>query len=527
MDFGVAAFGRRPKIIPAQILAMTDIVSVIRLGIVDYEEALRLQEDLATARAQGTIGNVLLLLEHPPVITIGRGGGEEDLLVSREFLLQRGIRVLSTNRGGRATYHGPGQLVAYPILWLPDGDVYRYVWQLEEVGIRVLRTFGLQAGRLEGYPGVWVNGRKVAAIGISVQNGVTRHGLALNITPDMAPFSFFVPCGLRDRGVTSMERELGYAPNPHEVADRFVRMFAEVFGCRVREESPEWLREHSGNRSPQPVWLWRSISAERQDAVRQMEALLDGLALHTVCQEALCPNLPECFGWGTATFLILGNICTRNCRFCAVKKGHPPPPDPEEPERIAEAAARLHLRHVVITSVTRDDLPDGGAGHFAATVQAIRRRLPEARVEVLIPDFCGSVAALETVLNAGPDVVNHNVETVPRLYPLIRPQADYRRSVGILSWVKVRAPQIATKSGLMLGLGERTAEVLQVFYDLREAGCDMLTLGQYLQPTEHQHPVVRYVPPEEFVEYREKAEAMGFRKVVAGPLVRSSYRAGR
>lgn len=506
---------------------MTGTLSVIRLGVVGYEEALRLQEDLAAARARGAIGDILVLLEHPPVITIGRGGGEEDLLVSREFLLQQGIRVVHTDRGGRATYHGPGQLVVYPILWLPDGDLYRYVWRLEEVAIRVLRAFGLRAEHLEGHPGVWVNGRKIAAIGISVQNGVTRHGLALNIAPQMAHFGLFVPCGLRDRGVTSMEQELGYAPNREEVTDRFVRAFAEVFGYQVREGSPARLGEYSGEQFMQPVWLWRTISAERQEAVRRMEEMLVGLALHTVCQEALCPNLPECFGQGTATFLILGNVCTRNCRFCAVKKGYPLPPDPEEPGRVAEAAARLGLRYVVVTSVTRDDLPDGGAGHFAATIRAIRRRLPEAGVEVLIPDFRGSLAALETVLDAGPDVVNHNVETVPRLYPLIRPQADYRRSIGLLSWSKIHAPHIATKSGLMLGLGERTAEVLRVFYDLREAGCDVLTLGQYLQPTEHQHPVVRYVPPEEFAEYREKAKTMGFRKVVAGPLVRSSYQAER
>ncbi|MCX7854833.1 MAG: lipoyl synthase [Anaerolineae bacterium] len=519
---------RRHKTLPLSIdVVMTDTISVIRLGVVDYEEALRLQERLAAARAQEVIGDALLLLEHPPVITIGRGGGEEDLLVSREFLLQQGIRTISTDRGGRATYHGPGQLVVYPILRLPDGDLYRYVWRLEEVAIRVLRPFGLRAERLEGHPGVWVNGRKIAAIGLSVQNGVTRHGLALNIAPRMAHFNLFIPCGLRDRGVTSMERELGYVPDPQEVTDQFVRMFAEVFGYQVREESPEWLREYLDERALQPVWLWRSLSAERQDAVRQMEDLLGGLALHTVCQEAQCPNLPECFGQGTATFLILGDICTRNCRFCAVKKGRPLPPDPEEPERVAEAAFRLRLRYVVVTSVTRDDLPDGGAGHFAATIRAIRRRLPGAGVEVLIPDFRGSLAAMETVLDAGPDVVNHNVETVPRLYPLIRPQADYQRSIGILSWVKVRAPRIPTKSGLMLGLGERRAEVLGVFYDLREAGCDVLTLGQYLQPTERQHPVVRYIPPEEFAEYREKAESLGFRKVVAGPLVRSSYQAGQ
>lgn len=506
---------------------MTDTLSVIRLGVVGYEEALRLQEELAAARARGSIGDILVLLEHPPVITIGRGGGEEDLLVSREFLLQQGIRVVPTDRGGRATYHGPGQLVAYPILWLPDGDLYRYVWRLEEAAIRALQVFGLRTERLEGHPGVWVNGRKIAAIGISVQNGVTRHGLALNIAPRLTHFDLFIPCGLRDRGVTSMEQELGYVPDLGEVTDQFVRAFAEVFGYQVREESPVWLWEYLGERTPQPVWLWRSISAERQDAVRRMEDMLGDLTLHTVCQEALCPNLPECFGKGTATFLILGDVCTRNCRFCAVKKGRPLPPDPEEPERVAEAAFRLRLQHVVVTSVTRDDLPDGGAGHFAATVRAIRRRLPGAGVEVLIPDFRGSLAALETVLDAGPNVVNHNMETVPRLYPLIRPQANYQRSIGILSWIKIRAPHVATKSGLMLGLGEQIAEVLRVLYDLREAGCDMLTLGQYLQPTEQQHPVVRYIPPEEFAEYREKAETMGFRRVIAGPLVRSSYQAGR
>jgi lipoic acid synthetase len=499
-------------------------ISVFRLGLVDYEEALRLQEELAAARARGSLGDTLLLLEHPPVITVGRGGGEEDILVSPEVLAHQGIRVVPTDRGGRATYHGPGQLVAYPILLLPDGDLYGYVWRLEEVALRTLRAFGLQAERLEGHPGVWVNGRKIAAIGISVRNGVTRHGLALNIAPRIAHFDLFIPCGLRDRGVTSMERELGYAPAWAEVADRFVQAFGEVFGCPMQEGRAA-LYGDAG--SEQPSWLWRRIPVEGEEAVRRVEHLLSNLGLHTVCQEALCPNLPECFGQGTATFLILGDVCTRNCRFCAVKKGRPQPPDPQEPERVAEAAARLGLQYVVVTSVTRDDLPDGGARHFAATIQAVRRRLPAARVEVLIPDFRGSLAALETVLEANPDVVNHNLETVPRLYPLIRPQADYRRSLGVLAWVKTWSPHITTKSGLMLGLGERTAEVLQVLYDLREARCDLLTLGQYLQPTERQDPVARYVPPEEFAGYRAKAEAMGFRGVVAGPLVRSSYQAGR
>jgi lipoic acid synthetase len=208
-----------------------------------------------------------------------------------------------------------------------------------------------------------------------------------------------------------------------------------------------------------------------------------------------------------------------------VRHGQPAPLDPHEPERVAEAAARMDLRHVVVTSVTRDDLPDGGADQFAATVRALRRRLPGVTVEVLIPDFCGCCAALEAVLDAQPDVLNHNLETVIRLYPRVRPQADYHRSLDVLAWAKARAPHIVTKSGLMLGLGERTVEVLDVLADLRRIGCDLLTLGQYLQPTDRQLPVFRYVHPDEFEGYRDRAQALGFRGVAAGPMVRSSYRA--
>jgi lipoic acid synthetase len=223
--------------------------------------------------------------------------------------------------------------------------------------------------------------------------------------------------------------------------------------------------------------------------------------------------------------MILGDTCTRGCRFCAVNSGLPRQPDRDEPEAVAEAAWQLGLRHVVVTSVTRDDLVDGGAGHFAATIAAVRGRLPQAAVEVLIPDFGGSQAALRAVLDARPDLVNHNLETVPRLYKRVRPQADYRRSLALLSWAKSYAPRVATKSGLMLGLGEKTAEILHVLRDLRAARCDLLTLGQYLQPTERQLPVSRYLPPQEFGWYQEKAQAMGFCGVAAGPLVRSSHQA--
>ncbi len=269
---------------------------------------------------------------------------------------------------------------------------------------------------------------------------------------------------------------------------------------------------------------WLRVKAPVGEKVERLASLLEELNLHTVCQEALCPNIAECWGRGTATFMILGDICTRNCRFCSVKSGRPSPPSPEEPERVAEAARRLGLSHVVITSVTRDDLPDGGASHFAETIKAIRACLPEAVVEVLIPDFGGSLKSLEKVLEAGPDILNHNVETVPRLYPQVRPRADYRRSLGILA-MAARAG-FTTKSGLMLGLGETRAEVLEVMADLRRAGCEILTIGQYLQPTSRQIPVAEYIHPLEFEWYRLVGKEMGFRTVASGPLVRSSYYRG-
>lgn len=248
-------------------------------------------------------------------------------------------------------------------------------------------------------------------------------------------------------------------------------------------------------------------------------------SLNTVCQSAHCPNIGECFERGTATFLILGNRCSRNCGFCAVPSGVPLPPDDSEPEQVALAAEALGLRYVVVTSVTRDDLPDGGASQFAETIKAIRRRLPSSRVEVLIPDFQGSLRGLNVVLHALPDVLNHNLETVPRLYPLVRRQADYLRSLGLLRKAKELEPRLLTKSGLMLGLGETREEVTGVLEDLKAADCDILTLGQYLQPSPRHLEVARYIAPEEFAGLKEEALGLGFAHVEAGPLVRSSYHA--
>jgi len=275
----------------------------------------------------------------------------------------------------------------------------------------------------------------------------------------------------------------------------------------------------SAQRMPRPEWLKVRLGQGRRYGA--LRALLAEQGLHTVCRSARCPNIGECFGRGTATFLILGDRCTRNCRFCAVAPGTPSEPDPGEAARVAAAAAELGLRYVVVTSVTRDDLPDGGAAQFARTISALRARIPGCRVEVLVPDFRGDAEALETVLQAAPDVLAHNIETVRRLYPRVRPGADYERSLALLRRSSRRG--VITKSGLMLGLGEEEDEVLAALHDLRGAGCSILALGQYLQPTREHLPVERFVPPAEFAAWSDRARALGFRHVAAGPLVRSSY----
>ncbi|NQT85203.1 lipoyl synthase [bacterium] len=271
-----------------------------------------------------------------------------------------------------------------------------------------------------------------------------------------------------------------------------------------------------------PPWLKKRIPSETH--VRGVRELLSRLELHTVCQSAHCPNGYECFARGTATFMILGDACTRNCAFCAVRHGSPEPVDADEARRVAEAVQTLGLRHVVVTSVTRDDLPDGGSQQFADTIAAIRDAC-DATIEVLTPDFQGSYDAVHTVIDAHPDVFNHNVETAPRLYPVVRPDASYPQSLDVLLHAKERDPSVLTKSGIMVGLGETEVEVHQVFTDLRAARCDALTIGQYLSPSPKHHPVVEFVTPEQFDSYKSDAEAAGFRSVASAPFVRSSYEA--
>jgi lipoic acid synthetase len=270
-----------------------------------------------------------------------------------------------------------------------------------------------------------------------------------------------------------------------------------------------------------PEWL--KIRAGTGPDIERVRSLLEGLSLNTVCEEAGCPNLLECFGRGTATFLILGRTCTRNCRFCGVEKGSPASPDPGEPAKLAQAVKGLGLRHVVVTSVTRDDLADGGASHFASVIMEIREANPGAAVEVLIPDFGGSPESLRIVVEASPEILNHNMETVRSLYPAVRPMAVYERSLGVLGAAKAINSNLLTKSGIMLGLGETRDELEEALGDLRAADCDFLTLGQYLAPTKAHMPVAEYIRPEVFLEYRELALEMGFRHVSSGPFVRSSY----
>ncbi len=279
----------------------------------------------------------------------------------------------------------------------------------------------------------------------------------------------------------------------------------------MRDRLPTWFKKKAGD----------------PKVLTGMRALFDELSLHTICENALCPNLGDCFSQRTATFLILGNICTRNCTFCAVQKGVPSPVDEEEPQHLAEAVGKLGLRYVVITSVTRDDLPDGGASHFAKTITRLREKDKGIAVEVLIPDFGGSLYSLKMVVDAHPDVINHNLETVPRLYHEVRPKADFRRSIMLLEQVKRFDSHIATKSGVMVGLGETKEELLQVMEELRGIDCDLLTIGQYLQPSEQHHPIVRFLPPEEFTDYERIGKEMGFSDVASTPLVRSSFNAAQ
>ena len=532
--------------IGATTAAVERVVEVIDLGRMEYGQALERQEkELEQVRAGGA--EKLLLVEHPPVYTIGRGGAEANLRGAPQRLAVPSFRI---SRGGDATFHGPGQIVAYPILSLDrEGrDLHRYLRRLEEVVIRTLSAFAIDGRRIPGKTGVWVGGgtgealdlrsaRKIASIGVGVRRWVTYHGLALNVSTDLDYFRAIVPCAIDGVEMTSIERERGEAVSLMAVRARLVDVFAGVFAVTRSAPSgaePRRGRSYAARISQQdpgvseqrkPPWL--RARAPVGESFFRTRRILSELRLTTVCQEAMCPNIGECWAHSTATFMLMGESCTRSCGFCAVKHGAPQRLDPLEPERVATAAERLALTHVVVTSVNRDDLPDGGARHFAATARAIKERVGGCAVELLIPDFQGDEEALRIVVDSPVDVLDHNTETVPRLYPSVRPGSRYARSLELLGRAKRMRADLLVKSGLMAGLGETDEELLAVFADLRAAGCDILTVGQYLRPTKEHLPVRRFVTPEEFASLRKSALAMGFHHVEAGPLVRSSYHAWR
>lgn len=556
------------------------------LGRRDYASCLDLQRELVARVQREPQTGYLLLVEHdPPVITLGRRGGQQDVLASPEALAADGVEVHRVSRGGQATYHGPGQLVVYPIVSLRGLGLRlgEYVHRLETAVIDVLGQLGIGAATRDGQIGVFVGDAKIAAFGVAVERWVCSHGLALNVDPELDHFRLLVPCGQMDASVTSIRRVLANRPGytDADLMEQVRRRLADSLGKRlgvqiIRAAADGLLPQPSGSDEASsdeprdctdphqsqrlPAWLKRPISGGKE--VGRVGRLLDDLGLQTVCHSAKCPNLCECFGRGSATFMIMGQRCTRACRFCAVEKGLPLSLREDEPDSVAQAAAALKLRHVVITSVTRDDLSDGGAEHFARTIRAVRGRLAAATIEVLLPDFGGDWTCLEAVLSAGPDVLNHNIETVERLYPLIRPpreadpsamsefavpaigrvagnqpgdlrrhlgRADYRRSLELLG----RAAAVASsgrpiiKSGIMLGLGEEGDEVLATLADLHAAGCRSITVGQYLRPSAGHLPVARFVHPDEFARWGQAAAGMGFEQVMSGPLVRSSYMAGQ
>ena len=543
---------------PFRVVADPTLLRTRWLGRFTYEEAWDLQRAFWEGRHEGrAVSDYLLLQEHPHVYTAGRNANNANLLISDERLAEVGARRFDIDRGGDITYHGPGQLVGYPIVALADTKkIVPYVRAVEEVLIRTLADFGVAAHRVAGYTGVWTDRGKVAAIGVRVARQVTMHGFALNVDPDMAYFSYMNPCGITDRPVTSLVELVGRPVSIEEAVEVLVPRFQEVFGYARNEvqlgaftrgqgrprkfEVDRLLAEgcfSPGRRSEVPVMIgrrlagepprapWMKVTARLGGEYRRLGRLMRELDLHTVCEEARCPNIYECWGQGTATMMILGDTCTRACGFCNVNTGRPQGLDLLEPFRVAEAVAAMGLRHAVITSVNRDDLEDGGSTVFARTVQEVRKRVPGCDVEVLIPDFKGALADLKRVLEAGPAVLNHNTETVLRLQREVRTSANYGRSLALLARAKWYDRSRAVKSGLIAGMGENREEILGALADLRAVGVDIVTIGQYLRPTVRHRPVHRYVHPDEFADYADYGHRIGLAHVESGPLVRSSYHA--
>ncbi|MHB1598511.1 MAG: lipoyl synthase [Acidimicrobiales bacterium] len=553
------------------------------LGRVRYDDALALQHALFHRSSE----EHLLLLEHHHVYTLGVRAKAEHVLDDPASV---GAQLARADRGGDVTYHGPGQLVGYPVVSVPvvPGAIPAYVHALEQLVIDACTDLGLAGtGRIDGRPGVWVDPggerpRKICAVGVRVSRGRAMHGFALNVDPDLSMFAHIVPCGIAELGVTSLaaegvnvamsavvdavaeragslvtrgrngehdvcriERQDASGPEQAIVppgtgtgtgtgpvgglgsgaGDRAVAVSLQVRGSRAldRRLAAAGVDPSAGldAAARKPSWL-RAEARMGGDYLGLRRTMRD-LGLVTVCEEAGCPNIYECWADGTATFMINGERCTRACGFCLVDTRHPLPLDPAEPGRVADAVARMHLTHAVVTAVARDDLTDGGARAFAETIAAIRHRRPGTSVEVLVPDCKGDESSLRVVFDAQPDVFNHNLETVLRLQRAVRPSASYARSLSVLG--RAKGAGLTVKSGLIVGMGETEHEILGALADLRSVGVDIVTIGQYLRPSAAHVPVARWWAPAEFDRLREAASALGFRHVVASPLTRSSYHA--
>lgn len=552
-------------------MATNDAALHVRwLGRVPYREALALQQ----AMFESGSDDHLLLLEHPHVFT---HGPRADLAANMKVAPSAvGAELVSVRRGGDVTYHGPGQLVGYPIVNVPNAlGASDHVRAIQALIVGTLTELGVDdVGCLPEYPGVWVgvsgpNPRKICAIGVRLARGRTMHGFALNVRTDMAYLrDYIVPCGIGDKPVTSLAEE-GIDVDLAVVADIVARRAGDLWGKGGIERQdvawkarPDDLSPFSRGEGPGGVVRRAAdhgmapATGQRAAARLEQAGVTDGLAigtrkpewlrpkvtigaqvlalkktvrdhgLVTVCEEAGCPNLSECWADGTATFMVLGERCTRACGFCLVDTQKPMPPAADEPQRVAAAIREMNLAHAVLTMVARDDLIDGGFAHVAMCVAAIRDVRPDTIIETLVSDAKGDETSLGLLLAPGPgrpDVFNHNVETVARLQRAVRPSAGYARSLAVLA--RAKAAGMTTKTGFMLGLGETAAEVAGLLHDLAAIGVDIVTIGQYLRPTTNHLPVARWAEPGEFTSWKALGESLGIGHVEASPLTRSSYHA--
>ena len=550
------------------------------LGRVSLSDSLVLQDQLVKSEK-----DYLLIQEHTDVYTLGSLSKAGDELLPDAY----NYEIVNVDRGGKVTYHGPGQLVVYPVISLPElsngmSDGAKYAHKLEQVVINLLAKLGVEAIRRAGFPGVWANEQKICAIGSKVVGGRSKHGFAINVSTDLAMFNNIIACGIDQAEVTSIKELLADTTTESsdeellkKAIDLSVEEFSNEFGFEEIDfassawRKPEWNLENINqmdllkpnadnvqllgpapsldaaqvmNGSSTRIQLkgklaqagvatdtnlhekrpdWMKIKATNSKKFLGLKKLVKEEKLHTVCEEAGCPNINECWSSGTATFMILGSRCTRACSFCLIDTRKPLAPDEDEPKRVGESVAKLDLKHAVITCVTRDDLEDGGARIFAETIRQINIQSPKTRVEVLISDCKGDEKSLQTIYDAKPDVLNHNIETVLRLQRAMRTSANYARSFAVLA--RARKEGLITKTGLILGLGETDEEIYRTIDDCVAFGVQVLTIGQYLRPTTKHAPVVKWYTPEEFNVFRDYGYKAGLVYVESGPLVRSSYHA--